>query len=600
MTLRSKLTASFMMVAVLVLIAGIVGLFMLYVVGKSNDEVVKDKNPVQYAVLNAALSVSRILVVIEEFSSSNRDPRLREHDIRQSVDSFVMWMHAIKDGTQSEVFKLSAGGNTYRDRKLKSIVAPGSPEVRALAAKALAAGESFSTYLNSFLTDQKKLSNYSATVDTARYDLDMLLLQTEKAGNLEKLHDAVLQINTVLASLTERIDREMVETVRNAGKARMSAHIVLPVLTVCAFIIAVLLGSLLSTPLVRAMRQVESVTKKVAQGDLREHVVAKSDDGFGQFARDMNAMIEGLQSLVSKVKQTGSRIVAQAAEISVSSQQITDGAQQQALSFEQFSSSIQSNAMNSSRANDIAQQAAKNAEKTGMSMDRMIEAMNAIEKSSKRISSAVVIISDIAEQTNLLALNAAIEAARAGEQGKGFAVVAGQVRKLAEQSAAAAKEIRTVVKDSLNHVENGAQLSREASENLKTIVREIEKVAEQLQSISTSGQEQAASMQENSSVTNTNAAAAEKMNALSGVMAAQARDLNGLMEQFKTRENAAASVSTEAPAQKQGDTRQISSVRKAPGEWMAPQLKKPYGESGKKSDKPRRRGGHHDEPLRLG
>ncbi len=193
MTLRSKLTVSFIIVAVLVLIAGVVGLLMVSVVGKSNDEVVKGKNPLQYATLNAALSVSQVLSMVGELSNSNRDPRPSEEDMKRLIDSFLMWMYAVKDGTVAEAFRRSEGGNTYAARGLTMAIIQGSPVVRQWAAKALVAGKSFFMYLNSFLADQEKLSSYCVTLHNTRYDVDVLLLQVEKdhLRSMKRIKDAV-------------------------------------------------------------------------------------------------------------------------------------------------------------------------------------------------------------------------------------------------------------------------------------------------------------------------------------------------------------------------------------------------------------------------
>ncbi len=292
------------------------------------------------------------------------------------------------------------------------------------------------------------------------------------------------------------------------------------------------LASLIIKPIMIVVNSLREISE--GEGDLTKRLEVKSGDELGQLAKCFNQFTEKIEEIITNVKDSAAQLNAATEEISSSSQQISDGAQQQSASFEELSSSVQANAGNASSANEIAQGTTGAAEKAGQGMDHTIEAMSSIEKSSKQIKDAVVIITDIAEQTNLLALNAAIEAARAGEHGKGFAVVADEVRKLAERSAASAKEIVELINQSSKQVADGVKLSKSAGQSIKEIVDNIGKVADQIQSISTATQEQAATMEENTSITESNASASEELAASAEEMAAQAEALQNMVNRFKT------------------------------------------------------------------
>ncbi len=289
--------------------------------------------------------------------------------------------------------------------------------------------------------------------------------------------------------------------------------------------------------ILKPIAKMSAFSDEISSGNLNIQIDIDTHDELGTLASKFNSFIKKIEEIIIQIRSGAEDLLAASKEVSHSSQMISDGAQQQSASFEQLTSSVQTNAQHASQANEMAQTTAKEADSAGQGMEHTIEAINEIEKSSRQVTDAVALITDIADQTNLLALNAAIEAARAGEHGKGFAVVADEVRKLAERSASSAKEIAELIGQSSKQVNSGVTLSQKAGKSLKDILANIGKVAEQLQSISTATQEQASTMEENTSITETNASAAEQLASSAQRMSEQAQALQHLVEQFKVNKS---------------------------------------------------------------
>jgi methyl-accepting chemotaxis protein len=293
---------------------------------------------------------------------------------------------------------------------------------------------------------------------------------------------------------------------------------------------------------VRRLSMMVKGFQKITTGDLTERMPldSKNKDDWDELDHVINwfnIFLQKISRMLVEIRNASDEVSTGTGEISASSQQISNGAQTQARSFEELSSSVQSNAGYAISSNEIAQTTAKSAEKASHGMGETIQTMHEIEASTKKMKVAVELITDIADQTNLLALNAAIEAARAGENGKGFAVVADEVRELAERSASSAKEINELIKASFQQVESGVQLSKLAGDALQLIVTDMGKVAHQVQAITSSTKEQASSMQENAAIIESNASAAEELASSSEQLAKQAERLSRLVEQFRINES---------------------------------------------------------------
>ncbi len=313
--------------------------------------------------------------------------------------------------------------------------------------------------------------------------------------------------------------------------------------------------------IVTPVRESSRVMQRLAEGDLSS---AMDGDFAGEFAvlRDaVNQSVANLRKMVGEIRTAAHNIASASAEIAQGNTDLSQRTEEQAASLEETASSmeeltstVRQNADNARQANQLASGAREQAERGGEVVGRAVSAMSEINQSSKKIADIIGVIDEIAFQTNLLALNAAVEAARAGEQGRGFAVVAGEVRNLAQRSAAAAKEIKALIKDSVEKVEDGTELVNQTGKALEEIVVSVKKVSDIIAEIAAASQEQSAgieqvnkSISQMDEVTQQNAALVEEAAAAAESLDEQARGLNELIGFFTLSEEDAAAAVPQAP-----------------------------------------------------
>ncbi|TQV84316.1 PAS domain-containing protein [Exilibacterium tricleocarpae] len=310
------------------------------------------------------------------------------------------------------------------------------------------------------------------------------------------------------------------------------------------------LNTLVSTIEV-AMNDVLRMLGAMAKGDLSERITRDYQGSFGQLKNDANDTANKLTEVIGNIRGSATAITSAASEIAQGNADLSQRTEEQASSLEetassmeQMTSAVKQSAENASQANGLASDAQQKAKEGGEVVSRAVSAMDEINAASKKISDIIGVIDEIAFQTNLLALNAAVEAARAGEQGRGFAVVAGEVRNLAQRSAGAAKEIKDLIRDSVNKVDDGTQLVNQSGETLQEIVAAVEKVSNMMREISDAAQEQTSGIEQvNTAVsqmdemTQQNAALVEEASAAGESMAEQARSMSGMMDFFTVDEN---------------------------------------------------------------
>ncbi len=285
----------------------------------------------------------------------------------------------------------------------------------------------------------------------------------------------------------------------------------------------------------------------LAKGDLTRRVTKTYEGAFETIKNDVNATTARLAEIVGRIGEATEAIGQASAEVSSGSADLAERTEQQAssleetaASMEQLAATVRISAETSQRANQMVGQARQAAETGGVVADSAVEAMKRIAEASRRITEIIGVSDEIAFQTNLLALNAAVEAARAGDAGKGFAVVAQEVRVLAQRSAQASKEIKSLILNSDQQVQDGVELVRKAGASLTGIAHGVQQVAAQIADIATATAEQTSTLdQVNTAVTamdemtQKNAALVEETAAAAQAMAGQAQDLRSMMAFFR-------------------------------------------------------------------
>ncbi|GLI36956.1 cache domain-containing protein [Geobacter hydrogenophilus] len=341
-----------------------------------------------------------------------------------------------------------------------------------------------------------------------------------------------------------------------------------------------------------ALGKAITASEHIAAGDLTAAIEASSEDETGQLLRSLREMNDSLSHIVAEVRTGADSIASATEQISAGNADLSQRTEEQASaleetasSMEELTSTVKQNADNAQQANKLAMTASDVAERGGNVIGRVVDTMGAITESSRKISDIIGVIDGIAFQTNILALNAAVEAARAGEQGRGFAVVAGEVRNLAQRSAAAAKEIKSLIEDSVSKVEDGSRLVEEAGETTREIVTSIKRVADIMAEISAASIEQSSGIEQVNTaitqmddVTQQNAALVEEAAAAAEALEDQARTMVSTVSRFKLADGGRADSGATPKKERKPTAARVSPIaRNTPAAKAAPKVKAANG-----------------------
>jgi methyl-accepting chemotaxis protein len=470
-----------------------------------------------------------------------------------------------------EINKASDAAFTIRVALWKYI-ADADPAVRLSVQKTMdeAHGkviEAFDRYQKDDLSNDADAALLKADRDNfATYEAARAKVMAQvQSGNVEAAKSAMLadqlKVDNMMKAFSDhRKYNEKLgqEAAAEAVSTKLQANIVaLGLGTVVSLLIAIT-GIMLARKISASLKSAVETAEAVAAGNLSVRIVINSRDEIGQLQQALGNMVEHLSTVVSEVRTSVSTIATASGQIAEGNIDLSARTEQQAGSLEEtasameeLTSTVKQNADNARQANQLASSASDVATDGGKVVGEVVKTMQEINESARKIVDIIGVIDGIAFQTNILALNAAVEAARAGEQGRGFAVVATEVRTLAQRSAAAAKEIKELIDDSVSKVDSGSKLVAQAGSTMDQVVASVRRVTDVVSEISAASSEQSEGIgQVNQAVTlmdestQQNAALVEEAAAAAQSLRDQAHRLEEAVSFFKLDLNQAAFKAT--------------------------------------------------------
>ncbi len=371
------------------------------------------------------------------------------------------------------------------------------------------------------------------------------------------------EADKLMGQLDASLRKDVEQTVQQQRDVSSQTKWLFVLAVVITVVVVVPLTLLNMQSICRPLERARQIAQAIAGGDLSQRIEAQGRDEVADLQRALADMQQGLGAIVAQVRDASGNIATASQEIATGNQdlssrteQTASNAQEAVASLAQLTATVQQTASSSQMANQLAASASGEATRGGSVVQQAVASMHEISASSRKIGDIIGLIDSIAFQTNILALNAAVEAARAGEQGRGFAVVAGEVRSLAQRSAAAASEIKGLIGNSVAAVDGGVRHVEDAGGAMKEIVASVQRVGDIIGEISAAASEQSSGIgQVNQSVgeidrmTQQNAALVEQSAAAAESLREQAARLSQLVSQFRLSDSVVVSAArAEAPA----------------------------------------------------
>lgn len=503
----TRLALGFGMVCVLLVSLALLGVTMLSRINDGTSEIVDERWPQIAATYTIMERIDGIAIALRNMMLTDS-----ADDKQKQVDSIMRSRQVILDAIASLRTGLT------------------SPEHKALLQNLLAAREKY-------VADQNTLLKL---IGEGRSEEARAFLTNELRPALAAYKEASVGLVRAQVDLME-------ETGKAAQATYAETRLLMLVLGAGAVLTAVGFAYRITRSVTGPLNEAVKVAQTVASGDLTSVIAVKSRDETGQLLQALKEMNDSLAGIVGQVRAGAETMATASGEIASGNLDLSSRTEQQASSLEETASSmeeltgtVKQNAGNAQQANQLADSASEVATKGGEVMAQAVDVMDSINASSRKIADIISVIDGIAFQTNILALNAAVEAARAGAQGRGFAVVASEVRNLAQRSAAAAKEIKVLIGDSVEKVDLGVKLIDQAGDTMSEIVASVGRVTDIMGEISAASEEQTSgidqinqAISQMDQVTQQNAALVEEAAAASASLQEQAGKLAEVVSVFR-------------------------------------------------------------------
>jgi methyl-accepting chemotaxis protein len=451
-------------------------------------------------------------------------------EVHSNVYRLFTWLAHLKEDKVTQVVKEQKARIDEIARKMAEFAAAADtePEERKLAQTIVQRLEKYKRVAES-------------AIEVSSVDLNTGVTSMQAADDE---FQGVLKDLTQLVQIERRLTQESYDSARTAYD-----KVVLVLLAILAVAVTVsgAMTYFMSRGIVRPLKNAIAAAGRIAGGDLSADIRVTGSDETADLLKALAEMTQNLRSLVGEVAGGAHTVADTSAQIAQGNLDLSQRTEEQAStleetasSMEELTSTVTQNAQNARQASQLAVDASEVARKGGEVVGQVVSTMNGISDSSRKIADIIGVIDGIAFQTNILALNAAVEAARAGEQGRGFAVVAAEVRSLAQRSAAAAKEIKTLIGDSVDKVSAGTRLVDGAGQTMEEIVASVRKVSDLIAEIAAASQEQSSGINQVSTaisqmdqVVQQNASLVEEATAATESMREQAAGLLLMVSRFK-------------------------------------------------------------------